>query len=64
MGLYDELATLAAAGDGTGPRTSGGKSTSSRNACKGSHSLILHELSRTLTVDVQQARNLVEGVEA
>ena len=46
----------------TGPRTPDGKATTSRNANKGGHWLILRELSRLVNAEVRQARELTERV--
>ena len=46
----------------TGPRTPDGIATTSRNAYKGGHWLMLRELSRMVTAEVREARELTERV--
>lgn len=43
----------------TGPGTPDGKATSSRNAYKGGHRLILRALSRAVNAEIREARDLV-----
>ena len=42
----------------TGPRTPDGKATTSRNAYKGGHWLMLRELSRLVNAEVKAGREL------
>lgn len=46
----------------TGPRTSDGKATASRNGYKGGHWLMLRELSRVVNAEIREARDLVSSV--
>ena len=46
----------------TGPRTPDGKATTSRNAYKGGHWLMLRELSRMVNAEIPEARKLTERV--
>lgn len=46
----------------TGPRTPDGKATSSMNAYKGGHWLMLRELARMVNAEVKAGRDLVESV--
>ena len=44
----------------TGPRSDDGKARASRNGYRGGHRAMLRELSRIVTAEVQEARELVE----
>ena len=46
----------------TGPRTPDGKATTSRNAYKGGHWLMLRELSRMVNAEIREAGELTERV--
>ena len=46
----------------TGPRTPDGKATTSRNAYKGGHWLMLRELSRMVNAEVKAGRDLVKAI--
>jgi len=46
----------------TGPRTPSGKATTSRNAYKGGHWLMLRELSRLVNAEVKAGRDLVDAI--
>ena len=46
----------------TGPRTPDGKAKASRNAYKGGHWLMLRELSRMLSAEVEAGRELVDAI--
>ena len=46
----------------TGPRTPDGKATTSRNAYKGGHWLMLRELSRLVNAEVNAGRDLVDAI--
>ena len=46
----------------TGPRTPDGKATTSRNAYKGGHWLMLRELSRMVNAEVKAGRDLVDAI--
>lgn len=46
----------------TGPRTPEGKATTSRNAYKGGHRLMLRELARLVNAEVKAGRDLLEAI--
>ena len=46
----------------TGPRTSDGKATASRNAYKGGHWLMLRELSRMVNAEIREARDQMDAI--
>lgn len=46
----------------TGPHTSDGKATVSRNAYKGGHRLRLRELSQLVNAEVKASRDLVDSL--
>lgn len=46
----------------TGPRTTEGKATASRNAYKGGHWLKMRELLRLVNAEVKAGRDLVDAI--
>ena len=61
-GADPHLETVAAGHRATGPRTPDGKATTSRNAYKGGHWLMLRELSRMVNAEVKASRDLMSTI--